>query len=86
MMTRTTQRTVTFRHPFALGVIDGLVAAGDYLTETDEEMVDVASRLAWRRIATTIHIKTNGTTQVISISPAELDELLVRDQRASAAT
>jgi hypothetical protein len=83
MTIRTTQRLVTFKHPFALRDIDGIVEPGVYLTETDEELVDVRSRLAWRRVATTIHIRANGVTQVVPISPLQLDELLLRDDRAN---
>ncbi len=85
MTIRTTQRLVTFRRPFALQAIDGPVAAGDYLVETDEEMVDIPSRIAWRRVATTIHIKANGMTQAIAIQPAALDDLISRDERAAPA-
>jgi hypothetical protein len=85
MTIRTTQRVVTFRHPFAVGGIDGPVAAGAYLTETDEELIDAPSRLAWRRVGTMIHIETNGTVQVVSMTPLQLDELLLRDERLSAA-
>jgi hypothetical protein len=84
MTVRTTQRFVTFRHPFALEMTNGPVPAGVYLTETDEELMEATSRLAWRRLGTTIHVRANGVTQVVPISPAQLDELLVRDQRAGA--
>jgi hypothetical protein len=84
MTIRTSQRLVTFRHPFALSGIDGRVAAGVYLIETDEEPLDANSGLGWRRVATAIHIHPNGITQVVATSPAELDELLLRDERASA--
>jgi hypothetical protein len=64
--------------------MEGPVAAGVYLIETDEDSVDAASRLAWRRVATTIHVQAGGATQVVATSPAELDALLLRDQGASA--
>jgi hypothetical protein len=83
-MTRTTQRLVTFPRPFAVSGIDGMVPAGVYLTETDEEAVDVVSRLAWRRVSTSIHIAADGVTRVIPISPEELDELLLRDEPLAA--
>jgi hypothetical protein len=83
MTTRTTQRLVAFRHPFALPTIDGRVAAGVYLIETDEELLDVISQLAWRRVSTVIHVHVNGITQVVAIDPAELDALLVRDEQAT---
>jgi hypothetical protein len=86
MTIRTTQRVVTFRHAFAVTGIDGPVAAGAYLTETDEELIDAPSRLAWRRVASTIHIVANGTTQVVALTPLQLDELVLRDERLSVAS
>jgi len=84
MATRTTQRFVTFKHPFALEMVDGLIPAGVYLIETDEESIDAASRLAWRKVATTIHIRANGLVQVVPITSAQLDELLLRDEHRTA--
>jgi hypothetical protein len=78
MTIRTTQRLVAFRHPFALAAIDARVAAGVYLIETDEELLDTISQLAWRRVSTKIHVQSNGITQVVAIDPAELDALLAR--------
>ena len=85
MTTRTTQRFVTFKHPFALEMVGGLIPAGVYLIETDEESIDSASRLAWRKVATTIHVRANGAVQVLPITSAQLDEVLLRDERGTAA-
>ena len=84
MTTRTTQRFVTFKQPFALDVIEGLIPAGVYLIETDEESIDAASRLAWRKVATTIHVHANGAVQAVPITSAQLDALLSRDEPAAA--
>jgi hypothetical protein len=47
--------------------------------DTDEESIDDLSFLAWRRLATTIHIYRNGLTQVFSVDPTDLDASLLRD-------
>jgi hypothetical protein len=79
MTTRTDHRTVTFTQPFHLDGIDGLQPAGAYLVDTDEETIDELSFVAWRRMATSIHISRNGTTQVFRIDPVDLDASLMRD-------
>src|ERR1700681_498943 len=77
MRTRTT--LVSFTQPFALNGIDGLLPAVSYRVDTDEETIDSLSRLAWRRVATTIEVQANGETEILTIGPGELDELLRRD-------
>jgi hypothetical protein len=52
--TRTTRTTVTFKHPFTLKGVDGMLPAGDYRVLTDEELIDGLSFLAYRRVATMI--------------------------------
>jgi hypothetical protein len=79
MTIRTARTTVTFGHPFALVGIAGLLPAGTYEIDTDEEMVDAMSLVAWRRIATTIHIRRDGASQAWPVDPVELDASLVRD-------
>jgi len=76
MRMRTKTTSVSFARPFALSGIDGLLPAGSYRVDTDEESIDSLSRLAWRRVATTIEVRANGETKILTISPAELDELL----------
>jgi hypothetical protein len=41
--------------------------------------MDILSRLAWRRVATTIEVQANGETKILTVSPADLDELLRHD-------
>jgi hypothetical protein len=76
---RTKTRLVSFTQPFALNGIDGLLPAGSYRVDTDEETIDSLSRLAWRRVTTTIEVQANGETKILTIGPGELDELLRRD-------
>jgi hypothetical protein len=83
MTMRTKARTVTFGHPFKLGREDDSFAAGEYLVQTDEEMIEGLSFPAWRRVATTIHVRRNGATQVLPIDPWALDLMLSQDAAAS---
>ena len=79
MTIRTTARTVTLAHPFKLGRDDALFPAGDYLVETDEEMIEGLSFPAWRRVATTIHVRSDGATQVMPLDAGALELILSRD-------
>lgn len=79
MSVRTRTTLVSFTRSFALSGIDGLLPAGSYWVDTDEETIDSLSRLAWRRVATTIEVQANGETKILTIGPAELDELVRRD-------
>jgi hypothetical protein len=79
MTTRSTSRTVTFRRPFILGGFDAVQAAGTYVIDVEEEMVENLSFPAFRRLATQIQISTGGVTEHRFINPVELDEALMRD-------
>ena len=79
MTSRTTRKTVTFRHPFVLSGVDGTQPPGVYDVDTDEEPLESLSILGYRRIATFIQIHRDGTTQVFQIDPEELDAALMRD-------
>jgi hypothetical protein len=79
MTSRTCDRTVTFHRPFQLSNGDGPFPPGEYLVQTDEELIDRLSFPAWRRVATMIHVRRGGVTQVLTIAPQELDLVLSRD-------
>jgi hypothetical protein len=79
MTSRTTRKTVTFRHPFVLSGVDGSQPPGAYVVDTDEEPIDSVSMLAYRRIGTFIQIHRNGDSQVFPIDPVELDAALMGD-------
>jgi len=79
MTTRTTHKTVTFARPFHLAGVDGVQPPGTYRVDTDEEQIAGLSFLAFRRVATTIHLGRNGLTQVYRIDPVDLDAGLLRD-------
>jgi len=53
--TRTTRKTVVFRHPFTLKGVDRTLPPGEYhQTVTDEEMIEGLSFPVYRRISTMI--------------------------------
>lgn len=84
MTVRTSRRTVSFRRPFALGQVDGLLPAGDYTVETDVELLEGVSLQAYRRIQTLIYLRDlpghPGVTQIVAIDPDELDAALQNDR------
>lgn len=86
MTVRTSETTVTFRHPFALAALDGPQPAGSYRLVTDEEEILGLSFLAFRRTATLLHlpaIAVTGTArQVVPVDPAELEAAMTADSVA----
>jgi len=81
MNTRMTQRTVVFRHAFVLGGFERIAPAGSYLVETEEEEIEGLSMdsMAWRRLATIIHLGQDGTMEYVKIDASDLDKALARD-------
>jgi len=55
--------------------------------DTDEELIDGLSFLAYRRVATLLHLPSTssraGTSEIIAIDPSELEAALKRDIRQS---
>ena len=78
MTMRTTRTTLTFKRPFVLDDI-GIQAAGTYDIDTDEELMEDISFLAYRRVATFLHVRKNGATQVHRVDPVELEAAHMRD-------
>jgi hypothetical protein len=87
MATRTTQTVVCFNSAFMLPGLDARLPPGDYRVDLDEEPLEAASRSAWRRAATFIHlpaISTKGSTQqMVPIEPDSLEAALDKDWRQS---
>ena len=87
MTNRTTEKTVTFKRPFSLGRFDEKLPAGDYLVETEEELLEGLSFPVYRRKLTLIHLPVNprrpGTRQALPINPDALAAALLRDQAVS---
>jgi len=87
MTTRTTQTIVRFSAPFMLPGFDAEQPVGDYLVDQDEELLEVSSRLAWRRVAAFIHLPAIGidghTHQMAPIDPADLDAAIEKGHQLS---
>jgi hypothetical protein len=80
MSKRTSCRTVTFTRPFlARGIVEEQ-PAGSCSVETDEEPLETASVVAYRRISTLIRLPGSSVLgQVVDIDPEELAQALERD-------
>lgn len=87
MTTRTTKKTVTFNNPFVIGSFDEMQPAGDYVVETDEELIEGLSFPAYRRVLTLLHLHERPGRQsvksTLTIDPTDLDAALARDQKSS---
>lgn len=80
---RTTRSIVRFSSPFLLHGFDGPQPAGEYYVDQDDELIEGISWLAYRRVATFIHlpaIRTGTMTrQIVQIDPADLEAALEKD-------
>jgi hypothetical protein len=93
MLTRTREATVTFVRPFRLAELDAPQPAGTYRVVTDEEEILGLSMLAYRRVATALHLPAieaggdaarpaRGPAQVFLVDPAGLEAALAADARS----
>lgn len=83
MTERTTTTKVTFHNPALLDGMTEALPAGEYVVETDEEVILGLSFLAYRRLRTTIivpaRIGASMRRQMIEIDPDRLAAALARD-------
>mgnify|MGYP001822854461 CR=1 FL=1 len=81
MNIRTTKTTVTFKMPFMLSELGELQAAGDYVVETQEELLQGVSYLAYQRVQTQIELHPRpGVVQKLTVDPKKLAAALRRDE------
>jgi hypothetical protein len=84
---RTTQRVIRFVSPFSLPGFGAQQPPGEYLVNDDEEPIEGALHLAWRRVATFIYLPAISTRslmqQMVPVDPADLQAALEQDQRRS---
>lgn len=84
MNTRTNRTIVSFKRPFSLPGVDGIQPAGDYVVETDDVLIESVSHVAYRRVATLLHLPSLGVSQYarqhVSVDQADLDAALSRDR------
>lgn len=79
MNTRRTTQDYTFSRPFTLGDDPELHPAGTYAVTTEDEQIDVMSRLAWRRLSTSIAIRSLSAVEHQPIAPADIEAAVARD-------
>jgi len=83
MTLRTHRETLTFAHPFTLSGAEDVQAPGAYTVQTDEELLEGVSFLAYRRVATVIFVPLRHSgprsLQAITVDPRELADALARD-------
>jgi hypothetical protein len=83
MATRTSEKTITFTHPFLVKGVDRLLAAGDYRVVTDEELIEQLSFPVYRRVATMIFVPgASGhvsSVEMVAVDPRDLQHAQDRD-------
>jgi hypothetical protein len=83
MSERTTETTVTFKHPFMLGSFDSIQPAGTYRLVIDEEEILGLSFAAYRRTSTVLHVPASSGApycrQAFPTNPGELEAALEAD-------
>lgn len=88
MVSRTTEATVTFAHPFTLASLDEPQPAGRYRLVIDEEEIVGLSFLAFRRTATVLELpalaKGQCARQHVPVSEADLEAALTKDRQKPA--
>lgn len=93
MKSRTTRKTILFMEPFSLRGCGQTLEPGVYLVETDEELLEGLSFVAYQRTKTFIHLHSSlgrpGTSRTLSVSGDDLDTAInigraarERDERA----
>jgi hypothetical protein len=79
MTIRTTRATITFRSSFKLTCFVKAEPAGDYQLETDEELIEGVSVLAYRRVKALLHVPRGSGSETFTIDPKELEAALKED-------
>jgi hypothetical protein len=79
MAIRTTQSQAIFTAPFDLPEIDGLLPAGIYDVETEEEIIEGNERTVYVRVATLFYVRSLGMTRIVTIDPRGLAFALGQD-------
>lgn len=79
MVTRTKSHTVTFLRPFILDGFERIQAAGSYIVDTEEELMQTVLFPTWKRLSTVIRLKILGATEHLPVDPEQLHEALMRD-------
>ena len=83
MITRTSRKTVAFKHPFLLKGVDRPLPPGSYQVVTDEELIEGLSFPAYRRVSTMIFAPTQSqpvAVEMITVDPLDLQAAQDRDR------
>jgi hypothetical protein len=78
-MTRTVRTEVTFASPFTLKPIEGILPAGSYDVEVDEEELVGMHSSAFVRVATLFTVDRGGMSRVYRVQGSDLDAALIKD-------
>jgi hypothetical protein len=83
MIARTTQSTVHFGASFSLTGVDQMLPPGDYAVAEDEELIEGPSWIAYRRVATFIHLPnaSSKSIRLVAIDHSELETARRQDQQ-----
>lgn len=83
MVMRTRVETVSFGLPVRFAGLQEELPAGNYLVETDEELVEGVSFAAYRRVRVLVHLQhregRSDLSETVWIQPGDLDAALERD-------
>jgi len=81
---RTTQEVVRFRSAFSLPGFDEAQPPGEYIVDQDDEPVEGASWIGWRRVATFIYLPAISARwskqQMVPVDPAFLKAALEKSE------
>ena len=87
MTIRTSRTTVTFTQSFQIDGMNESQPPGDYRVDMDEELLEGASFLAYRRVAALIHppaiARRQSRIQVVRLASAEFDAMVQFDTVAA---
>jgi len=80
---RTSEMTVTFTRPFVIDGFEQELPPGDYVVETEEELLQGLSFPAYRRVSTTLHVDRvpgrPSQKESWQVVPEALEAALIRD-------
>ena len=83
MTTRTSSKIVIFDKPFSLKGVDHTVPAGNYRVDTDEELLEGVSFVAYRRVSTVMFLpvksRRGSSVEMVTIDPLDLQAANERD-------
>ena len=87
MTTLTIQNITRVSSSYLLPGFDAPQTVGDYRVDQDEELIDIFSRLAWRRVGAFGHLPAIGavgrTHQRVTTDTLDLEAALEKDNQQS---